>query len=79
MLKLFFFFFFFYNLFDTDINCLIWGGVLFASAIRLEILSLFTFTHNLFDDVCEVRVWIYSDFKCLLAWIFIFYFFRRHD
>ena len=53
----------------------------FASAIFLEILLLLTLTHNLCDDVCEARVWVYSDFKCLLAWIFVFLFFvlRRRD
>ena len=39
---------------DIAINCLVWGWILFADAIRLEIL----FIHNLCDDVCEARVWI---------------------
>ena len=69
---------------DIDINCLIWGCVLFASAIRLKILLLITFTHNLCDDVCDSRVWIYiyiyiyGDFKCLslarMFFVFVFVF-----
>ena len=57
-------------------------SVLFTSAICFQILSLLTFTHNLCDDVCEARVWIYSDFKCLLAWMCVFFFvlfLRRRD
>ena len=58
---------FLFYLCDIDINCLIWGCVLFASATHREILLLLTLTYNLCDDVCQARVWIYSDFKCLLS------------
>ena len=57
---------------DIDINGLIWGCVLFASAICLEIILLLTFTHNLCDDIYEARLWIYSDFRCLVAWMCVF-------
>ena len=43
----------------TDINGLIWGCMLLARAIFLEILLLLTFTHNLCDDACEEPLWIY--------------------
>ena len=53
----------------------------FASAICLQILPFFTFTHNLRDDLCnffqKARVWIYCDFKCLLVWMDVFL--RRHS
>ena len=62
---------------DIGLNGLIWGRVLcFASAMCFEILSFLTFTHNLCDDVCnnrKARVWIYSDCKCLLVWMYVFW------
>ena len=45
---------------DIDINGLIWGCMLLARAIFLEILLLLTFTHNLCDDACEEPLWIYT-------------------
>ena len=63
---------------DTDINGLIWGRVLcFGSAIQFEILLLLTLPHTLCHDVCEAGVWIYSEFKCLLVWMYVFL--RRRD
>ena len=63
-------------------NGLIWGCVLFASAVCLEILLLLTFMHNLCVDIGKGWVWIYSDIKCLVqvvAQMFVFCVWRICD